>query len=53
MPDDDNPVGALHGVNVVNCADAGALVPDAHVVVTLQSYNDDEAKPVRFADVAV
>ena len=43
----------MHGVNVVNCADAGVLVPDVHVAVTLQSYNVDAFKPVRFADVAV
>ena len=37
----------------MNCAAAGALVPDAHVAVTLQSYKEPELKPVRSADIAV
>ena len=43
----------MHGVNVVNCADAGLLVPDVQVAVTLQSYKEDAVNPVRFADVPV
>ena len=52
---DDKPVGALQaaGAVVVNCAVEGVVVPDGHVAVTLQSYNDDAVNPVRFADVPV
>ena len=53
MAEDAKPVGAVHGVSVVNCAEAGVLVPDAQVAVTLQSYNEDGVKPVRSAVVAV
>ena len=37
----------------MNCADAGVLVPDVQVAVTLQSYKELEVKPVRFAEVPV
>ena len=47
------PVGAVHGINVVNCAAAGVLIPDAHVAVTLQSYKELEVSPVISAVVAV
>lgn len=55
VTEDDNPVGALQvaGVAVVNCAAAGLLVPDAQVAVTLQSYNELEVKPLKFAEVPV
>ena len=51
--DEVRPVGAVHGVSVVNCAEAGLLTPDAHVAVTLQSYKELEVRPARFAVVAV
>ena len=36
---------------VVNCAVAAVLEPDEQLVITLQSYKEDVASPVRFADV--
>lgn len=52
---DDKPVGALHtgGAVVVNCAADADVVPEGQVALTLQSYSEDVAKPVRFADVPV
>ena len=47
------PFGQPEAALVVNCAAAGVLEPDAQLVVTLQSYNVEAAKPVMFADVPV
>lgn len=55
MEDVVNPVAALQtaGAEVVNCAVVAVVVPDGHVALTLQSYNDDAASPVRLAFVVV
>ena len=38
---------------VVNCAAAAVLDPEVQLVITLQSYNEEAIKPVKFALVAV
>lgn len=48
-----NAVPQADAAVVVNWAAAAVLVPDAQLVVTLQSYNEEAVKPVRLADVAV
>ena len=48
-----NAVEQVEAAVVVNCAAAAVLEPDEQLVVTLQSYNEDAVKPVRFADVPV
>ena len=53
--DEDKPVAALHtaGALVVNWAAVAVVVPDGQVALTLQSYNEEAASPVRFAEVPV
>ena len=48
-----NAVAHVDAAVVVNCADAAVLEPDEQFVITLQSYNEEAARPVRLADVPV
>ena len=48
-----SPAGAVHGTNVVNCAEPGLLVPEVQVAVTLQSYKAPELSPDKLAVVPV
>ena len=46
-------VAQVDAAVVVNCAVAAVLEPDEQFVITLQSYNEDALRPVRFAVVPV
>ena len=52
---DDKPAGAAHTGTavVVNCAAVADVVPEGQVALTLQSYNEEAVKPVRFAEFPV
>ena len=51
MLPDDRPEGTPHGVSVVNCAVVYALVPDAQLALTLQSYCVVDDKPLNGTEV--